>query len=819
LKYINVHSHFYQPPRENPWLEVIELQDSAYPFHDWNERISSECYGPNAVARILDTDNNIIRIVNNYASISFNVGPTLMSWLERSDPETYAGILSADRESRKRFSGHGNAIAQAFHHMIMPLASARDKETQILWGIADFMHRFGRQPEGMWLPETAVDTETLELLAKHGIRFTILSPYQALRVRPLGSTEWQDASGGRVDPSRPYQAVLPSGRSLALFFYDGPLSQAVAFERLLDNGERFATRLAGAFPQHRTGPQLVHIATDGETYGHHHRHGDMALAYALDYIDRQHLARLTNYGEFLEIYPAEHQAEIQERTAWSCAHGVGRWQRNCGCSSGGHWGWNQEWREPLRAALDWLRDLAAVQFQALAGELVEDPWEARNAYIKVVLDRSPEARADFLSERSRGKLTEENQVRLWKLMELQRHAMMMYTSCGWFFDDLSGIETVQIINYAGRVVQLYENLTGEEIEATFLEKLALAKSNVIEQGDGATIYKRSMAATRVDPPKLAAHYAISSMFETYLDRADVYSYQCDRESWRDLRSGRLRLMIGSAYFTSNATTERTHKIFGVLHFGDHNVTGGVAPYPGKAALDELDQSLSLSFERADIPELIRSIDKAFGGDIYTLQSLFKDEQRRILREVLESTVDESEIAFRRLYQQHAPLMRFLGALKMPLPKVFQSTAGTALNGMLRRALSDQSGPVVDVERVKSILEEARSAGVQLDATAHEYSLRRRIEHEALEFSKSPKSIYRIEALIASASLQTFAPFHVYLSPAQTRAYGVMRATYSKMARRAQTGDAVAIQWVMRFDELAKLLRLELPKESAVFAES
>ena len=395
---------------------------------------------------------------------------------------------------------------------------------------------------------------------------------------------------------------------------------------------------------------------------------------------------------------------------------------------------------------------------------------------------------------------------------MQRHAMMMYTSCGWFFDDLGGIETVQILNYAGRVVQLFEDLTSQQIEPQFLEMLAVAQSNVPENGDGAMIYKRSMAATRVDPPKLAAHYGISSLFETYPDKADIYSYTCDREYWRDLSSGRLRLMIGSAEFTSKATESKTHQIFGVMHFGDHNVTGGVAPYPGPEALKELDAALSLAFERADIPALIRSIDKGFQGNIYTLQSLFKDEQRRILREVLESTVEESEGAFRRLYTQHAPLMRFLGTLKMPLPKVFQSTAGTALNGMLRRALSDKGGPIIDVERVKSILEEARSAGVQLDTTAHEYALRRRIEQEALEFSTSPKNIYRIEALIASASLQTFAPFHVYLSPAQTRAYSVMRNTYPKMARRATTGDAVAAQWISRFDELAKQLRLQLPSE-------
>ncbi len=813
MKYICVHCHFYQPPRENPWLEEIELQDSAYPFHDWNERITAECYGPNAVARILDTENRIVRIVNNYSVISFNVGPTLMSWLERHDPEVYSAILTADRESRKKYSGHGNAIAQAFHHMILPLANARDKETQILWGIADFQARFGRHPEGMWLPETAVDVESLELLAKHGITYAILSPYQAGRIRKIGATDWQDVAGGRVDPSRAYQAALPSGNRLALFFYDGPLSQAVAFERLLDDGERFANRLASGFTINREGPQLVHIATDGETYGHHHRHGDMALAYALDYIDRNKLAQVTNYGEFLENHPPEFEAEVIERTSWSCAHGVGRWERNCGCSSGGHFGWNQEWRGPLRTALDWLRDKSAIAYEAIAGELIKDPWQARNRYINVVMDRTPNARAQFIAENSLdGTIAESNQVLLWKLLELQRHAMMMYTSCGWFFDDLAGIETIQIIQYAGRVVQLYERLTGKEIEDQFVELLSKAHSNLPEQGDGRAIYHRTVGSMRVDLPKLAAHYAISSLFESYPDKTDIYSYRCERDSWLDLSSGRLRLVVGSATFTSKTTAERTRQVFGVLHFGDHNVTGGVAPDPGAQKFAELQQSLSDSFNRADIPDLIRSIDKAFGGNTYTLQSMFRDEQRRVMREVLESTVEESESAFRRLYQQHAPLMRFLGTVKMPLPMVFQSTAGTALNGMLRRALADTGGPIIDVERVKSILEEARSAGAVLDTTSHEYALRRRIEREADEFLKSPKSIYRIEALIASCSLQQFAPFHVYLSPAQTRAYQVMQGHYSKMLKRSVASEAVATQWVTRFDELAELLRLKLPSE-------
>src|SRR2546425_630583 len=391
-RYICIHAHFYQPPRENAWLEAVELQDSAYPYHDWNERVAAECYAPNSASRILDGDGRILQIVNNYSRISFNFGPTLLSWMEQKSPAVYQAILGADQESRRMFSGHGSAVAQAYNHMILPLASRQDKYTQILWGIRDFESRFGRHPEGMWLPETAVDLETLDILAGFGIRFTILSPYQAKRTRKLRGRAWRDASGGRIDPSMPYEVRLPSGKRIAVFFYDGPISQAIAFEHLLNKGENLAGRLTSAFLDARTWPQIVHIATDGETYGHHHKQGDMALAYALYRIESNNPGMvnpgiLTNYGEYLDRHPPTHEAEIWERSAWSCSHGVERWNSNCGCNSGGHGGWNQEWRTPLRQALDWLRDTIASPFETKAREILKDPWAARNDYISVILNR------------------------------------------------------------------------------------------------------------------------------------------------------------------------------------------------------------------------------------------------------------------------------------------------------------------------------------------------------------------------------------------------------------------------------------------------
>lgn len=316
-RYICLHGHFYQPPRENPWLEAIEIQDSAYPYHDWNERITAECYAPNAASRILDGEGRIVRIVNNYSKISFNFGPTVLSWLADNAAPVYQGLLDADKKSQELFSGHGSALAQVYNHMIMPLANRRDKRTQIVWGLRDFETRFGRKPEGMWLSETAVDLDTLDLLSENGIQFTVLSPYQAHRTRRSESQPWQDARDGKVDPSMAYRLRLPSGRTISLFFYDGPISRAVAFEGLLKKGEILAGRLGQAFSDARDWPQLIHIATDGETYGHHHAHGDMALAFALEHIESLPGVDLTNYGEYLERYPPTAEADIVENSSWS----------------------------------------------------------------------------------------------------------------------------------------------------------------------------------------------------------------------------------------------------------------------------------------------------------------------------------------------------------------------------------------------------------------------------------------------------------------------------------------------------------------------
>ena len=354
-RYLCIHGHFYQPPRENPWLGEVEYQPSASPFHDWNERITRECYGPNTRARVHRADGLILKLANNFAHMSFNFGPTLLSWMQRHKPDVYDAVLRADSESQKKFSGHGAALAQVYNHLIMPLANSRDKRTQIYWGIQDFEHRFARKPEGMWLAETAVDLETLDIMAEYEIKFTILAPHQAFRIREIGAGKWQDVTGQKVDPKQPYLCRLPSGRTIVIFFYDGPISHEVSFGDLLDNGKMFADRLLSAFAD-TAEPQLVHIATDGETFGHHHQFGEMALAYCLHYIASNDHAKITIYGEYLDRFPPTSEVEIFENTSWSCVHGVARWRDDCGCSTGKHSCWTQAWRAHLREAMDWLRD-------------------------------------------------------------------------------------------------------------------------------------------------------------------------------------------------------------------------------------------------------------------------------------------------------------------------------------------------------------------------------------------------------------------------------------------------------------------------------
>ncbi len=802
-RYICIHAHFYQPPRENPWLEAVEQQESANPYHDWNERITAECYAPNGASRVLDEAGRIRRIVNNYGRISYNFGPTLLSWMEEKAPETYACILKSDRESRERFSGHGSAIAQGYNHMILPLANARDKYTQVFWGLRDFEQRFGRIPEGMWLPETAVDTATLEVLAECGIKFTILAPHQAGRVRKIGGRNWKDVHGARIDPTRAYLCRLPSGKKINLFFYDGPISQAVAFERLLDNGEHFVGRLRSGFSEKRDWPQLMHIATDGETYGHHHKHGDMALAYALGRIEYDPpQIRLTNYGEFLEKFPPTHEVQISENTSWSCSHGVERWRSDCGCNSG-RAGWRQMWRGPLREALDSLRDSAAELFERAAAPLLHDPWAARNDYIDVILNRSPEALWIFFEKHSKRQLRHEETTLALKLLEMQRHAMLMYTSCGWFFDELSGIETMQVIQYAGRVIQLAKETANADLEPEFLAHMAEAKSNLPELGDGASIYNMWVKPAVVDLCKVGAHFAISSMFDGN-HVIPQFCYDIRAVDYRHAESGGAKLAVGRARVTSRITRESRELTFAVIHMGEQVLHAGVQDFSDEKEYTDLVEQSMAAFSTGDLVEVLRLLDECFGGMLYSLRSLFKDEQKRILDIILMRTLQDAENSYQTVYDKHGPLLRFIREMGQPVPDVLRITAEFVLNRDLKKTFDTEP---VDFVRIAMLMEMVKREGVHMDEASIGYSASNSLTRLLQQMEKSPQDSETLERAYVLASLFETISLPVNYWHAQNIYYSILHKDFPALAARHHGGQRA---WRERFLALGEKLHMSVP---------
>ena len=801
-RFVCIHGHFYQPPRENPWLEAVELQDSAFPFHDWNERITAECYAPNGTARLLDGDARIAAIVNNYSRINFNFGPTLLAWMKEKAPDIHDAIVQADLESQKRFSGHGSAMAQCYNHMIMPLANRRDQFTQVLWGIRDFEFRFGRKPEGMWLPETAADDESLDVLAENGIRFTILSPYQASKVRPLSGGDWQDVNGGRVDPSRAYLVKLPSGRSMHVYFYDGPLSQAIAFERLLRDGGMFAGRLMDGFDDTRNWNQITLTATDGESYGHHHRHGEMALAYALHQIDNKPEVKLTNCAEFLAKNPPTHEAQIHQKSAWSCAHGVERWRSNCGCNSGGRPGWNQLWRQPLREALDWLRDRLAPGYETCAKNYFKDAWKAREEYISVILDRSPENISAFFEREASRKLTEEEQITAVRLLEMQRHAMLMYTSCGWFFDELSGIETVQVIHYAARALQLAKDLLEEDYEPGFLERLEKARSNIKEHGNGRKIYEKFVMPAIVDREKIAAHYAISSIFENYPEEARIFSFTIQQEDRQTFTAGNARLLIGRIKVIFEITRNSDVLTYGVLYTGEHHVNCGVRFYQGPEAYQTMTKEIQEAFDRADFAQVIRLMDQHFGESNYSLKHLFKDEQRKVLDQIFANAREDLHNTLRLITERYTPLQRFLATLHVPAPSELRVPFEIMLNSALRRELEAER---VDLERVQQLLQEAEKDGVTLDEQSLGYAMKFHLDRLCDALQADPENMDLLPRFTAAAELANALPFEVNLWRPQN-IYHQMRGTVrAGIARQARDGNEPAKNWLHEFDSLGEKL--------------
>ncbi|MFZ1938313.1 MAG: DUF3536 domain-containing protein [Terracidiphilus sp.] len=820
-RFICIHGHFYQPPRENPWLETVETQDSAAPYHDWNERICAECYAPNGAARVVNNKNQITRIVNNYARMSFNFGPTLVAWLRENAQRTYRMIIDGERRSRERYNSHSSALAQVYNHMILPLASTRDRVTQIRWGIADYQASFGIKPEGMWLPETAADNETLELLAANGIKFTVLAPHQCKRIRPLKSdeankpeptdgkkpeAEWTNTADASVDTTRPYLVRFKSGSSIAVFFYNGPASRAIAFEGLLNSGDNLVGRLRSGFKD-STQPQLVHVATDGESYGHHHKHGEMALAYALRLLEKDKDVRLINYGSYLAQFPPEFESEIVEDTSWSCAHGIERWRSDCGCN-GGKPGWNQAWRAPLRLALDELRDALAPLTEAEGAALFRDVWAARDAYIQVVLDRGADSLDSFFQAHQAQPLSDSERIRALELMEMQRHAQLMYTSCGWFFDDIGGIETVQVIAYAARVLQLAEQVFGNDaasFEPAFLARLAEAKSNDPKAGDGAQIYKKCVTTMELHLEQVAAHYAISSVFSSFADETDLFCFHVRRISYDIYTSGRGRLDLGRAHIASAVTGHAQSFSFAVLHFGDQNITAAVKVYDNSdaRAFSAFAAEAADQVARADFPEVIRLLDRYYGHADYSLTSLFTDEQRRIVQIILNSTLWDIENSLTTIYQDHASLLHYLSQAGLPKPPALNLAASFAVNAGLRRVLE---GDPIDQAQLRSYLALAKADQVPLDTTTLAYYADQRMKRAMLELNVSSGSPEILDRALTLAHTITELPFELNLWQAQNLWYEILRNNSHALT---MLEDDELPRWKKDFDELGRCLSFDI----------
>jgi alpha-amylase/alpha-mannosidase (GH57 family) len=742
-RYICIHGHFYQPPRENPWLEAIEKEEGASPYHDWNERITAECYAPNARSRIQDDQGKITRISNNYQKISFNFGPTLLSWMEEKADITLKGVQQADRFSQNGHQGHGNALAQAYNHLILPLARERDLLTQVRWGIADFKKRFDRQPEGMWLPETAVDLRTLKALSQEGIRFTILAPHQARRFRPLGQKQWTETQGN-INTSRAYWCRLPNRERIALFFYDGGISHAIAFEDLLQNGEALFQRLLNGFVPQEPGPQLVNVATDGESYGHHRPFGDMALAYALHLLDEDPSVQLTTYGWFLSHFPPQYEVEINENTSWSCAHGIERWRANCGCRLNGP-ELQQAWRAPLREGLDALKVELDLLFESRGASLLKDPWKARDDYIQVILDRSPETLDRFF--RDHGKkppLPLEDRIQALKLLEMQRHGLLMFTSCGWFFDEISGLESTQVLKYACRSIQLAKDF-GRDLEPPLLAHLKKAPSNVKEFGDGEKVWEIKVRPSAVDLPRVLAHYAIGSIYQKELkDR--IYCYGISHQDRVIVPQNGSHLALGRLKVSSTITLEERDVIFSVLHFGGVDFQCYLKTFQTSESYAALmDQILTL-YRETSLGDVYDRIKGTFENGPHYLKDLFSEERQNLIYLLLRERMENHILLLEEWVNEDAGTLIKLIDMGVMIPKPIETTLTIVLDRALQKGI-DEALSGQRLEGLLGFFNRSKDLGYPLRKTKVQEQIQSRIEEAIRHLREYPDPAQLFEAIL------------------------------------------------------------------------
>ncbi|XHH08150.1 MAG: DUF3536 domain-containing protein [Candidatus Bathyarchaeia archaeon] len=748
-------------------------------------------------------------MINNYSKISFNFGPTLLYWLERHNPAVYESIINADKESIKNFSGHGSAIAQVYNHMIMPLANRRDKETQVKWAIKDFESRFKRFPWGMWLPETAVDVETLEVLAENNIKFTVLSPHQAARYRKIGDKKWVQTSEKQIDPRKVYQCNLPSGKSICLFFYDKQTAIDIAFGNLLESGEAFAKQLANPLKTDNAKALIETVASDGELYGHHHPHGDMTLAYCLYYIEANKLAKITNLSEFLDANPPEFEAEIVENTSWSCVHGVERWRSNCGCKNDNKRNWSQEWRKPLREAMNWLRDILAIEFETTASEYLKDPWNARNNYIKVILDRSKESIDEFLKEEEKKPLNDYEKRRAIKLLEMQRHTLLFFTSCGWFFDEISGIETVQVMMYAARAMQIAKEVLGLDLEEQYVKMLAQAPSNIVEFSNGKKVYDIFVRPSIVDFTRISAQNTIIALFSPDINAKMLTPqmpncyFKVTQQNIERRDDGKFRLIANHTTVYSGITLDEQTLGCAAIWLGDHNVSCGAMPNMQQENFETMKKEILESFEKGQINEIIISLSKYFGENNYSLKDMFKDDQHCILDFIVEGSLKKAKDLFEIVYKDNSALMRFMKENRIPQPQPFRSAAEIVLEMKIEEKLTTDD---VDLENLQRLILNAHSFAVKLNSELLTFQASEKITREFNKLESSPEDTQKIKSIANLIAVINQLPLSLNLWKSQNIAFKLAEEVFQNMKQRQ---DEEAKMWVSSFRQLCELIGLRL----------
>lgn len=721
-KAICIHGHFYQPPRENPWLEYVELQTSAYPFHDWNERISIECYLPNSAARLVNQDNKIVDIVNNYSKISFNFGPTLMDWMKKFHHDAYEAIVKSDEKSVRE--NNPAAIAQCYNHMIMPLANFNDKITQIKWGIKDFEYHFKRKPLGMWLPETAVDIDTLEALAKEKIKFTILAEHQVKEIKKISSDSFSKPNEN-LSLNSPYLCKLPSGKSILIFIFNGDISYRISFSTLLSNGIDFAKALISKFND-QSDSQIVSIATDGETFGHHKKFGDMALAACLKFLENQKY-HISTFSKYLDETNVLYEMILNENTSWSCAHGIGRWKEDCSCNTGNYPHGNQKWRKFLRESLDFIRDELGKRYENTIKSFNVDPWELRNNYISIILNRSKENVEAFLQSHFNKKLSDEEKTTILTALEMQRHLMLMYTSCGWFFDDISNIETIQILRYAKRALQLSKD---QDLENKFIDMLEKAQSNEESLKNGKIVYEKFVIPSMLTLDNITSHYAIAQLFEEFDKKSHFLCYEFLTDDLSKEMMGSNLLINGKIKITSLITYETKEFYFTSIFIYPFTVFSYVESLEKKSGFFSFLEVIKNLFSSSKFYELNQLLlENKKNKNIYSFWDMFTDEKNKIMQKLL-----------KRLLSSYKDLMKKELETKMQMICEIKSQ-NILLPEMLNRSL--------DLYFYFEILELIQSDNFELArceeliSRAKQWNINFQTDHLKLEAEKKLKELFNL----------------------------------------------------------------------------